>query len=92
MSCEGHSGYSERGSDIVCAAISTLIQALCLGLQEVVRPEQLSVVKDPDIPRISVGWIDNEYNSCTLYETIYLSCAAIEDQYSEYVTVDRLSL
>jgi len=32
----GHTGYSESGSDIVCAAISTLAQSTLLGLKKVV--------------------------------------------------------
>lgn len=36
LSVEGHSGYAEAGSDIVCAAVSTLVQTLhkCLSAVE----------------------------------------------------------
>lgn len=30
----GHSGYAEEGSDIICSAVSTLIQNLPLSLQK----------------------------------------------------------
>lgn len=33
----GHSGYSEEGSDIVCASISSALQLTLIGLQEVVK-------------------------------------------------------
>lgn len=33
----GHSGYSEQGSDIVCAAISTALQMTLISLQEVLK-------------------------------------------------------
>lgn len=33
---EGHAGFSEKGSDIVCAAVSALTQSVLLGLEEVV--------------------------------------------------------
>ena len=33
----GHSGYSEEGSDIVCSAISTLSQSICVGLDNVLN-------------------------------------------------------
>lgn len=36
LSCTGHADYSEYGSDIVCASISTLAQSLALGLMKVV--------------------------------------------------------
>ena len=32
---EGHTGYAESGSDIVCAAVSALTQATLNGLKEV---------------------------------------------------------
>lgn len=37
----GHSGYAEEGSDIVCSAISTLSQSICVGLDNVLnlKPE-----------------------------------------------------
>ena len=42
--CEGHSGYSEEGSDIVCAAISTAVQ-YCINCGEKIDriPMQLTV-------------------------------------------------
>lgn len=36
FSAKGHSGYGERGSDIVCAAISAVTQSTVMGLSEVV--------------------------------------------------------
>lgn len=33
----GHSGYAEVGSDIVCSAISTLSQSICVGLDNVLN-------------------------------------------------------
>lgn len=33
----GHSGYAEEGSDIVCSAISTLSQSICVGLDNVLN-------------------------------------------------------
>ena len=32
---KGHSGYAKHGRDIVCAAVSALMQALLTGIQEV---------------------------------------------------------
>lgn len=33
----GHSGYAKVGSDIVCSAISTLSQSICVGLDNVLN-------------------------------------------------------
>lgn len=37
VDCKGHSGYAESGSDIVCAAISAVVQTALLGLLSVVK-------------------------------------------------------
>lgn len=34
---KGHSGYAEEGFDIVCSAISTLSQSVCVGLENVLN-------------------------------------------------------
>ena len=34
---EGHTGYAEQGSDIVCAAVSALTQSTLNGLRSVIR-------------------------------------------------------
>ena len=33
----GHSGYLEQGSDIVCSAVSTASQMVCVGLENVLK-------------------------------------------------------
>ena len=37
---EGHANYAEKGSDIVCAAISALMWALICGLDDVCRTDK----------------------------------------------------
>lgn len=34
---KGHSGYSEQGSDIVCSAVSSTSQMVCVGLENVLK-------------------------------------------------------
>lgn len=42
----GHSGYSEAGSDIVCSAISTLSQSICVGLDNVLNINPVIVIDE----------------------------------------------
>ncbi len=37
VEASGHTGYGEQGEDIVCAGISTLLQASLLGLLQVAK-------------------------------------------------------
>ncbi|MBQ9433693.1 MAG: ribosomal-processing cysteine protease Prp [Synergistaceae bacterium] len=62
----GHSGYSRSGSDIVCAAVSTLMQALVLGLEDIAHVQGLQVVADSRVPLIRVTWPESEHKSISL--------------------------
>ena len=42
----GHSGYAEEGSDIICSAISTLSQSICVGLDSVLNLRPAIKVED----------------------------------------------
>ena len=37
VSCVGHTNYNTVGQDIVCAAISSLLQTLCYSLEELTQ-------------------------------------------------------
>ena len=43
---QGHAGYAEYGSDIVCAAISALTQATLNGLKNVLRAPVMFEIDD----------------------------------------------
>ena len=36
VTCTGHTGYAEQGEDIVCAAVSSVVQTAVLGLMQLV--------------------------------------------------------
>lgn len=55
----GHSGYAEAGSDIVCSAISTLAQSICVGLDNVLNLKPTIKIDDK-----------NAYLSCRLNENL----------------------
>lgn len=37
VECSGHTGYGEQGEDIVCAALSSIVQTALLGLLTVAK-------------------------------------------------------
>ncbi len=43
---EGHTGYAEQGSDIVCAAVSALTQSTLNGLRSVLKAPVMYEVDD----------------------------------------------
>lgn len=92
----GHSGYAERGSDIVCAAVSTLTTVTVLGLQA-----RLGLDPVVEIDAES-GWLlcrlDPEKvepglwsRAQDLLETMALGLHDIAEDYSDYIDVEEVA-
>ena len=79
----GHSGYSHSGTDIICAAVSTLMQAVMLGLEGVAHN-----TIDERVPLMRVMWPVNEQEKISLLtSTIAESLAQIAKENPAYVKV-----
>ena len=46
IECSGHTGYAETGQDILCSAISSVIQGCALGLLKVAEIQNLQIKKN----------------------------------------------
>ena len=92
--CEGHSGYAETGSDIVCASVTSVIYAAMNGIENVlgisfgyeqgdgyilcVMPEDLNEI---DSKHISI-----------LLESMLLFLKELEKQYPDNISVSELEV
>ena len=87
----GHSGYAESGKDIVCAAVSTLTQALINGLIEVVKISPNYVV-DENVPHLSVT-LPNDLTdekskqAQVLMSSTYLAIKGVADSYPKFIKI-----
>ena len=54
ISCEGHSGYKESGSDIVCASVSVLVQNAQKTFEEILYINT-DFHMDENIPSLSIA-------------------------------------
>ena len=89
----GHSGFADKGKDIVCAAVSSLIHALLLGLSDVAEVEGVEYEVKPEIPLIRVLWPRRSAGSVELLtRTIVLSLKEIEKGSSGYVHITEVPL
>ncbi len=85
---EGHSGYKDKGEDIVCAAVSSLLHALLLGLQDVAMLEDMECAVDASIPLIRLKWSeDKALHLDLLTRTVALSLKKIASGYAGYVRI-----
>ena len=86
----GHSGYAEEGNDIVCSAISTLMQNLANGLTEVVKANA-KVIVDEDMPHLSVTLSEQDKEKCKyaqmLMQTTVLSLKEVANGYSKFIKI-----
>lgn len=78
----GHSGYSEEGSDIVCAAVSALAQTALLGLMKY-APGQVEYQVDDGL--LSVDISGDSPQGQVILETMVLGFEQIVQQYGQYV-------
>ena len=82
----GHSEYSEQGSDIICSAISTSLQMTLAGIQEVLKLEPKFNINngflDVDLRNIS----QNKFTEINiLTETMVLFLKELTKQYPKYI-------
>ena len=78
----GHAGYSEAGSDIVCAAVSALAQTALLGLLD---HDAQHVQYDMEEGSLSVRVMKGGIVTQAILRTMELGLTEISKQYSEYV-------
>ena len=88
LESKGHSGYGEEGEDIVCAAVSALVQALLVGLRDVAKVSGTSCEMDDSTALIRVKWPENKAAGLDLLtRTIALSLKEIASGYAGYVSI-----
>ena len=68
----GHSGYAEAGQDIVCSAVSTLMETLANGLTEIIKAS-VEVKVDETIPHLSVKLKETDKEKCKLAQVLMSS-------------------
>ncbi|MBQ9403345.1 MAG: ribosomal-processing cysteine protease Prp [Synergistaceae bacterium] len=83
IECSGHSGYSHRGSDIICSGVSALMNALVLGLEDIA-----AITIDRSSALMRVVWPVNESQRLSLLtETIMRSLEMIAHENPRYVKI-----
>lgn len=82
----GHAGYAAMGNDIVCAAISVLIQTLMLHMEKVT--EEWDALMENGYAHVK----GKGEKAVASFETILTGLRAMENQYPQYITISRGAL
>lgn len=85
---EGHSGYGESGTDVVCSAISILAYT---GINTLVYKYKYSVefvINDGLISlELSDKVLDNSIEAQVVLQTIITGFESVQESYSKYITL-----
>ena len=88
---QGHSGYGEAGSDIVCAAVTSAVRLTecavndVLGLEASVKVREKEASVALKLPGGLSG--ENEAVCQTLLAALMVHFASLRDEYPDYLTV-----
>ena len=88
--CFGHAGYSKSGKDIVCASISSLTQAVVMGLQDVCYIGIRMTIDDGYLKVIIPQDIEDRKlrDAQVLLETLYIAIRDLQSGYSKYISME----
>ena len=92
IECSGHSGYSHKGSDIICAAVSALMNALILGLNDVAEVSDAHYEIDAESALMKITWPVHEAGRLeVLTHTIRDSLIRIAQDNPRYAKIQEAS-
>lgn len=92
VECEGHTGYAEHGEDIVCAALSSIVQTAGLGILLVARVNARIEQKDNEgyFKLTLPNKLDEEsLEKCqTILQTMLCGIAELRSEYSDFINLE----
>ena len=81
----GHAEYAEEGSDIICAAVSTLIITTFNAMEKFTSEQFEDTDSDGYVKAVFHG--ENTPEGRLLMETLLLGLTQIQEEYPEYLKV-----
>lgn len=92
VECTGHCEYADQGEDIVCAALSSVIQTAVLGLMRVVgvnigyeTDEKTGYLK-AILPKTLKK--SDAHDADVILRTAYLGVSDLHETFSDYITLE----
>lgn len=83
---KGHANYNVVGQDIVCSAISALLQTLCYSLEELTN-DKVNISLESGNSFVSI--YKPHCKSRILVGSFFIGCHEIANLYSDYVEVAK---
>jgi len=91
IQAQGHSGYADEGSDIICSAVSTLIQNAEKGLKELLKI-QTEFILDVDKPYLKITLPEkldyqSQHDAQIILKSTLLGLSDLADSYPKYINI-----
>ena len=89
FTAQGHSGYAEAGSDIVCAAVTSAIRMTECAVNDVLGLEASVKVREDSVSlRLPGGLSQSSESTCqTLLTALMLYLTELHEEYPQHIIV-----
>ena len=96
VECDGHTNYGEKGEDIVCASLSSIVQTAVLGLLMVALVE-LDMKRDDELGYLKFTLpekLDEEQDTkaCAILDTMLCGMSDLYESFSDYIELEVKNL
>ena len=85
ISVKGHAGYAEPGKDIVCAAVSILVQNLIQSIEEL-TPDKIKYSIQPG--RVCIEYRNLSEKAKSLFDSFFIGIRMVIEDYPENVRME----
>lgn len=93
LECQGHTGYGERGEDIVCSALSSIIQTALLGLLRVAGIDITYEIQDQNgylyfsLPDVMTE--KEVHDADVILTTMWLGVLDLHEGFSDFIELEE---
>ncbi len=90
VECDGHTGYGVEGEDIVCAALSSVVQTAILGLMRVAGIQVAFQSQDGYLYAELPGELSESarHDADVILETMLAGIADLYEGYSDFIELE----
>lgn len=81
---KGHAGYADYGQDIVCCAISTLVQTLIWSIEDLTQDK---IQYDVNAGYTVIAYTEPSEEAQLLIDSFFIGCEAVAEAHPECVRV-----
>ena len=90
--CEGHADYGVKGEDIVCSALSSIVNTAVLGFTAVAGAN-VNLVRDEKIPLIEIEIpanlaLDVAHDVQVIFATLMCGISDLHSEYSDFIELE----